>query len=311
MGQDEAWRSDDGAHWHQGSIGNLVEYPFNPELIQGAPYPVGVVRMGDEWLALSTLYGAGDAVSPVVFISKDGLTWTHLISSASWGFNATGLASNGTVVIATNIDYLGGSVFTSTDGVMWAEHVAPGGPAGLTDVYADPGAIVAVGWRDKNERSVPVVWLSKEGSAWTESNPIAAEGATTPKAVQRTPTGSFVMVATVVTAPAGCTTGACVVWSLGAWYSADGQTWQETELPVGAPLPAGMDYREVDLLPISGGVLAVASSADGWAAWATAEGTVWKAVDVPDRGLAISAGASNGASVLLFGTGAVLTGAAD
>jgi hypothetical protein len=314
LGENEAWRSKDGATWQRGSIGNLVEFPFNPELIQGPPYPRGIVHFRDAWYAVSELYGQGDAVSPVVFSSADGLTWTHLLSSSWWGFGVSALASNGTVLIATNGEFGDGwgSVFVSRNGIDWTEHVAPGGLATMGAVYAAPDGIVAVGHRSGETREYPVVWLSSDGSAWTEADPIETEDSTFERAVARTPTGSFVMLASVVTAPVDCTTGACVLESLGAWYSADGKTWRRVDFAIGPAITPGWRYVEVDLLPVTDGVLAVASTKDGWAAAVTADGRMWKQVDVIDPQLAISAAASDGESVRLFASsGVVLSGTAQ
>jgi len=313
LGDVEAWFSPDGTTWQEGSIEGVDVAPWDPALTLGPPHPIAVARVGETWYALSRLEFVAHDVSPVVFTSSDGHTWTYLPSSAWWGQNPTALASDGKLLIATNVGPLGGqgSVFVSANGIDWAEHVAPGGPASMVDVYAGPGdRIVAVGYRASDEElEIPVVWVSDDGSSWTEAQPIDAERATTPRAVERTVTGAFVMLTTVTTFPADCAENACLIHTLGAWYSADGYKWQKAQFPA-ASAPFGT-YREIDLLPISGGLLAVTSTREGSSAWVTADGVTWKAAEFTDLTLAISAGASNGDSVLLFGTsGEVVAGKA-
>jgi hypothetical protein len=311
LGEGEAWLSEGGSLWRQGSIGNVAIPPWiDPQLTRGLPHPIGAARLGDRWFAVSRLDGGVDAITPVVFVSADGLTWTHLVSSKWWGYVPTGLASNGKVLVATNAGSLAGqgSVFVSNDGIEWTEHLASGGPAAMVDIYAGPDAMVAVGYRWSDETlESPVAWVSSDGFTWAEADPIDAARGTTPRAVGRTASGSFVMLTTVTTFPGGCSENTCLTHVLGAWYSTDGQQWRKADFPK-ASAPFG-SYREIDLLPISGGLLAIVSTKDGSAAWVTSDGIAWKDAEFTSADLSVSAGASNGGSALLFGaSGVVVTG---
>jgi hypothetical protein len=311
LGAGEAWLSTDGTAWQQGVVGSIdVPPPTDRELNWGVPQPVDIVRHGEDWYALGRWTSPTHAITPVVFTSKDGLIWTHMAPSEWWGYNGTALASNGSTLIVTNAEFGAGlgSVFVSDDGNKWTEHFAPGGPATMLDVYADSYLIVAVGYRYSDEMlEVPVAWISMDGSSWAEADPIPAARGTTPWAVGRNAAGSLVMLTTTTTFPEGCTDNTCLIHTLGAWSSADGQKWQETDFP--AASAAFGAYTEIDVLPVAGGLLAVAATTSGSAAWLTADGVSWKSVDFAElASFSASAAASDGESVRLFGAGEVVSG---
>jgi hypothetical protein len=178
----------------------------------------------------------------------------------------------------------------------------------MVDVYAATDRIVAIGIRYSDDTlEIPVAWVSDDGLNWREADPIDAARATTPRAVSRTAAGTFVMLTTVTSFPTGCSDVSCLTQSLEAWHSTDGRKWQKAESPLASA--AFGSYRRIQLLPVSGGLVAIVSAGDTSAAWVTADGATWKDAEFISPNVYVSAGASNGESVRLFSpSGVVVTG---
>jgi hypothetical protein len=309
LGDGLAWWSNDGATWEAGTIGDVsVSPPFGARSDWGTPSPVAIAKLGTVWYAVANWQGPDDRIVPVVFKSSDGRKWQHEPSSSWWGHFATGLASDGAQLIATSYDFgLGlGSVFTSADGVIWTEHIAPGGPASMLDLIADADGIVAVGYRYSDSGGeMPVVWLSKDGKAWSETSLPGAPNRTVPWSVARTLSGGYIVLTTTTTTPKDpCSVEVpCPPDTLGAWYSPDGIEWQPSDFP-NSQLPSSL-HLDLSVVAASPGVLAAGTTVDGPAAWSSVDGSKWVRLALPDSMTATSWSSvvASDTTVLLFGAG--------
>jgi len=306
-----AWWSPDGIDWQPGTFDPVSVPPPSDTLdLWSTPRPTAITRFGDALFAIAHWEGPSGGYLPIVFTSVDGRHWSHLPSSDWWGQASTGLASDGSQLIAANYEFGvgGGSVFTSPDGVTWREHLAPGGPASMLDVVADADRSVAVGYRLSENLllPVPVVWWSDDGEDWSESVlPGAAEG-TIPWSISRAGDGTYALLTTTTppyTLP--CPDDGCPTSHLGVWYSPDAKEWHPAEFPEATAADPG-HLNSWMLAPAAGGLVAGGVTDDGPMVWASIDGGRWSAVNVPADAateFSIAAGSENTILLFLSGTG--------
>ena len=170
----EAWLSADALTWHQGEIEIAPHVPdCDPDCGVGGfrAAPTAAVRLGSTLYAVGYWHGFSDAVHAAAWTSQDGRTWDE--RDVAWtGYLIGDVATNGSVLVATQRDYVNGSgsVWTSRDGLAWTEHTGPGGRAAMAAIWGDADGFVAVGQRgDGYGTSVePAMWVSSDGVSWTE-----------------------------------------------------------------------------------------------------------------------------------------------
>ena len=178
----------------------------------------------------------------------------------------------------------------------------------MLDVIADSDGIVAVGYRYSDSTGeTPAIWVSKDGKSWSETDLPDAPSRTVPWSVARTQDGTYVLLTTTTLTPSEpCSVDVpCPPDTLGAWYSADGQTWRQGELPK-AEVASGFQF-DMWVLPASSGLVALATTLDGPAAWSSLDGLKWEPLPLVESmsSTSLTSAVSDGATVLLFGQGEV------
>ncbi len=287
-----------GQPWQPGSIGEIEPPEQHGEVL----WAWDIARHADAWIAVAVWDGPADSQRPVIYQSTDGLAWSWVPSSEWWGFGSLAIASNDSLLVATNSNFgMGqGSVFVSDDIVDWDEHVAPGGPAAMVDVTASPERFVAVGGRLAEDGGLcPVAWQSGDGVEWEESDPIPAPPGRGAKAIGRARSGSYAIVGTETLIPEGCSSNPCLLERVLAWSSADGQQWEPAAFP-DTSFGFGTFYR-MAIVPVADGLVAATVGGEHASAWITSDGTAWEDLGVPfPDGSTIEAIASSGDELRIF-----------
>jgi len=252
-----SWTTADGLSWKR------TLAPGGP----GAMTAVGA--RGDTFVAVGR--AGEDGGEPASWISRDGDRWT--LAAGAWtpeGGTVAVLAPGGPGWVAGGADDLTPMIWTSADGVTWAEVADPSafqvegiesyGQGAITGLATVPGGFVAVGTVAVGGPMVEsrgAVFTSPDGLAWTrlaDDDRIAAE-----------------WPAAVATSGAGVAfVGAGRMGEGGAWVSSDGTRWTAAD---GLDMTgAGSDVRL--------GFWDVVGEGDGFAALGTRDGrpTLWFAV---------------------------------
>jgi len=306
LGDGAAWWSADGSGWEPGTVGQITAAPPFGTLDEwGTPHPVAISRLGDAWYSVAAWIQLSDTVYPVVFKSADGRDWQHEPSTEYWGQFPTGLTSSGTHLIASSADFApgGGKVVTSSDGKAWTEHVADNGTASIEGVFADADGIIAVGFHGGPVPVTAVVWHSSDGQSWSETALAGAPEYTVPLSITRGNDGRYVLLTSTSSAQtAPCSEIPCPPDTLGAWYSDDGETWHQADVP-NVELQRQSPF-ESWVMPAASGFAAFATTLDGPAAWSSIDGKKWEVLALPDAlsSTSFSTVAADGQTIVLFGS---------
>jgi hypothetical protein len=262
LGWNEMWTSPDGDTWTRHEFD--CQICADNEARDGSPYAAymtGVTRRGDTLYAAGVAYLAGDSRELLLWTSSDGATWTEVPHEDSVWSVSFGVATNGTV-LAVATSYFAvptGAVLTSVSGASWDEQ-QPGGTASMLGIYADADGFVAVGYREPNEGSnVPVIWISPDGSSWTDASPAGASGMLV--SVTRAASGAYVAA------------GMASDGSLVVWWSRDGVGWLSTTID--ADMPAQVGWPDFRLATSDDSIALLAATGAGWTTWASEDGFAW------------------------------------
>ena len=111
--------------------------------------------------------------SGTIATSSNGVNWT------SWtmeqGKSLYGVTWTGTTLVAVGVSYgiggvSSGKIFTSPDGVVWAEQQTAG--SFLRGVAWTGDQVVVVGWSGSNR---PLVWSSPDGVSWSGGSAVSSD----------------------------------------------------------------------------------------------------------------------------------------
>ena len=286
-GANPAWVS----HGRQGSWQRLDP----PALAAGTSSSiVDLVAPGDgygSWTAVGSITDGRTAA--VAWTSTDGTRWGR--SDLDQGEAVGSVAGAGArrqgvlVVVGTVTSRVGdrdGRIWISRDGATWsAATVSAGGPGDqrLTSVAGGPLGFVAAGV----DGSVPAVWTSPDGMAWTRAGGPFRES----ERVESVAVGTQGAVAVGTITTSGDVDGM-------AWFSADGATWRT--VPLGSAGFTGRTNQAVHAVTASGGgFVAVGDDTNGErrvaVAWTSIDGTTWQRQ--PHGDLVVPPGSSSTAGV--------------
>jgi len=194
---------------------------------------------------------AGDGASPLA-CSLDEKGWSQS-EGLEPALDLVSVAANDEAVVVVGAVIVGeaqpGGIVSlrSADGLEWEQgvgfpEVTYFGPP--PEVAGGPAGFVAVATRNGAAPNTPVVAFSPDGTSWEEIEP------------ETLPENEVAWLSDVFAGPDGfLIVGNHLPNELLAWYSADGRTWSETDLP----------RAEI-------GEIAVAPSGSGWMALTSASG---------------------------------------
>lgn len=259
--------------WHQVDVPAFRVEPSHQ--IEAVAAPADAYR---RWTAVGSVSAHG-RTGAAAWSSTDGLHWTRTDLEAV-GVRASvasdvAARQNRVVVVGAVIRPAGDRdayVWTSNDGSAWTAvplDSVVGGPGeqSMTSVAAGPAGFVAAGVERTRERSLPVVWWSPDGDAWSRvSGPFLDEHAISDVAVG---TAGVVAVGTIQTG--GNVDGM-------VWFSPNGTTWRP--VPLGAAGFTGRGAQTVTAVTATrGGFVAVGDDAEGErrvaVVWTSADGITW------------------------------------
>lgn len=299
--------------------------PRQPGLEIGAYYPtsgpgadmIGVAARPDAIVAIgyavdgAMTIDAGGVFRPAVWVSPDGRTWERAPDGGTFQgarFSDVAATDEGFVIVGAVYDQGApqgqprGAIWTSQDGRAWRR--IPDGPifdvGGYLDTGEDPGSggprrlnaahriILSVGavCNEKGLDCVTAFWSSPDGSSWDrvvldEPNVVASDIAAAP--------GGFVAVG-IASNTGGC--GVDLRCTAIVFTSADGRTWQRSEVKVPDGLTAPDAFT--DVVAVGGRLIAISAEAEpdgqapsaqpiiddgGTRFWWSADGLTWTPVE--------------------------------
>lgn len=264
----DVWSSTDGAHWTQEKQQTYVDRDFDPALDWEGRHTAGyAVFDGKMWVL------GGDPLQrhyqTDAWYSTDGRTWTRAVKTLPWGNRALFY----TLVFQDRLWVLGGQtmpdfvdphdtgipyrvfddVWVSRDGVSWSSHPVEGPhwqPRAAIIQSATlhgkmwvigGGTYEAVSEGRPNRDYFTDVWSSPDGTHWDRE---AAATPWTPRQYQSLASWDGKLWVISGYSAEGNQDG--------AWYSADGKNWYDTETPWG-PRHASSVWVYKDAVWLSGG----------------------------------------------------------
>ncbi len=227
-----AWTSEDGTTWVKTASPAFSDEPLRVTSI--VPWRGGFVAAGFK----GTEFFSADAST---WISPDGFNWQQANDAPGLhGARIWGVAANSAGLVAVGqkgpSDALGpAAIWTSTDGLRWdpVPDAAIFHEARLRAVTAVPSiGFVAVG--EDIAGDTGIIWLSKDGRAWTRapSDPVFGRPGIQVRMYTVTPGPNGVVVAGTLTE--GLQYGAAAVWT-----STDGLSWKRE--------PAGNEFLDTEM----------------------------------------------------------------
>jgi hypothetical protein len=165
-----SWTSPDGERWlvspHvESSMGGAAQVELS-----------AVIRYRDRWVGLGRrLRNGNDDIA--TWTSTDGRTWRRVTFDARPEEEPGGLASNGSLVVATYGSDGRTAVRTSSDGRSWSGATVLPGDGTPSAVAADAQGFVIAGLVGDSEWDQRlVVWRSTDGASWVRDEPASDSG---------------------------------------------------------------------------------------------------------------------------------------
>ncbi len=267
--QPAAWISDDGHHWTRSAeLGG--PQPGDLQLLAVSGHDQGLVAVGS-WRP-----GLADESSVAVAASSDGRSWRLVpIEETIEGFRASpwqqmsAVVAGGPGLVAVGCadrpepgvsvqDAAGegwvAAVWTSTDEATWrrvphdeAVFGGPGAPWMRGVAVGGPGLVavgsVSAGFDEPGPRTIPAVWTSPDGLAWTRipAPELSADGEVELLDVAQTRAGLIAVGSVDVGGP-----DVGEVLQAAAWRSEDGERWTRVGPPTPAPDQTAPDQAAPD-----------------------------------------------------------------